>query len=395
MNTPYHRFFTVLLCMVAGSLQAGIISPCKSGPFPVETTNLEVADAFATLEPEQMDRYLIGAWDEKDGSIFWDSILKNPEDAWIVEVEVPEDEALYETLAGETLPVVVYVMYPTEEDNPREGYTFPHPRLGASFEHMTRKEETPLLSKEQLQYPLVILCHGIYAHSLYDVKHAEFLASQGYIVASISFGDGRIPPSSMKRGRSFIRPLEASAVLEAVLNDPVIGPRVNLHQIGISGHSFGGFTVYTSMGARKDGEAGTVHDDRFAAGVAASPWTGGYQGEVEYFPFTSDHSEMRYIDKPMLTIYGSADEITQPKYVLGASKQVQGPAYLVELRGEGHIYSPEGWADVQQWELMFFDAYLKGDKVALETLKSAESVEGGCEDFQHFDYRKNPKTETE
>ena len=379
--------FSAAWISVLANLQAETLKPREGARYPVEVTNLEIADEFVNLEPEQMDRYLIGAWDETEGGIFWDQILKSQDDAWVVDVEVPEDASLYETLAGETLPIVVYVMYPTEEGNTREGYTFPHPRLGATFKHMLREGEAPLISQDQSQFPLVVLCHGIYAHSIYDTQHAEFLASQGYIVAVISFGDGRIPPASMKRGRSFVRPLEAQAALEAVLADPVLGPRVNTEQIGISGHSFGGFTVYTSLGARKDGEPNTVHDSRFAAGVAASPWTGGYQGEVEYFPFTSDQSEMRYIDKPVLTVYGNADDITKPKYILGASKELQGPAYLVEMEVEGHIYSPGGWADLQQWELLFFDAYLKGDTDALEKLQKAESFEGGAIDHQRFNYR--------
>lgn len=386
------KCFITTIALFAGVefAAANTIAPREVELFPVEVTNLEIADEFSNLEPEQMDRYLIGAWDETDGPVFWDSILKYPEDAWIVDVKVPDDTSLYETLAGETLPVVVYVMYPTDEGNTREGFAFPHPRLGATFKHMVRKGETPLISDKEDQFPLVILCHGIYAHSIYDVRHAEFLASQGYIVAVISFGDGRIPPASMKRARSFVRPLEASAVLDAVLSDPVIGPRVNPEQIGISGHSFGGFTVYTAMGARKDGAINTVHDARFAAGVAASPWTGGYQGEVEYFPFTSDHSEMRYINKPVLTVYGNADKITQPKYILGACKQVTGPAYLVEMEGEEHIYTPGGWADLQQWELLFFDAYLKADPDALEKLQKTESIDGGAIDHQQFDYRTQP-----
>jgi len=372
---------------IVASVQAVTLKPREGALYPVEVSNLEVGDAYATLEPEQMDRYLIGAWDEKEGSVFWDQILKNQEDAWIVDVKVPDDASLYETLAGQTLPIVVYVMYPTEQNNTREGYTFPHPRLGATFQHMLKAGEAPLIANDREQYPLVVLCHGIYAHSIYDVRHAEFLASQGYIVAVISFGDGRIPPASIKRARSFVRPLEASAALQAVLDDPVIGPRVNQYQIGISGHSFGGFTVYTSLGARMDGEPNTAHDARFSAGVAASPWTGGFQGEVEYFPFTSDQSEMRTIRKPVLTVYGNADDVTRPKYILGAAKQVQGPAYLVEMEGEGHLYSPGGWADLQQWELLFFDAYLKGESDALEKLQTTESFEGGTVDRQHFNYR--------
>ncbi|MEQ9824052.1 MAG: hypothetical protein ABQ298_06680 [Puniceicoccaceae bacterium] len=376
----------LILC----TLSAVTLEPRERGPFPVEATNLEIAASHASLEPEQMDRYLIGAWDESSGAVFWDQILQHPDDAWIVEVTVPEDASLYESLAGESLSVVVYLMYPTVQENPRESYAFPHARLGATFEHMQREGQSPLISEQQAQYPLVILCHGIFAHSVYDVRHAEFLASQGYIVASISFGDGRISAENSMRVRSFLRPLEARSVLQAILDDPEFGPRVNPDQIGISGHSFGGFTVYTMMGARNDGEGKTVHDDRIAAGVAASPWTGGIQGDGEYLPFGPEHVEMRHIQKPVLTLFGSLDPVTQPKYIVGASRNVQGPAHLIELSGEEHNYSPGGWADMQQWELLFFDAYLKGDPQALQTLEQAESIRGGSDDRQHFDYRSQP-----
>ena len=84
---------------IYNSVSAEIIAPREAGTYPVEVTNIEIADEFLNLEPEKMDRYLIGAWDESEGGIFWDRILKHPEDAWVVDVKIPDDASLYETLA--------------------------------------------------------------------------------------------------------------------------------------------------------------------------------------------------------------------------------------------------------------------------------------------------------
>jgi dienelactone hydrolase len=365
-------------------LLAEVLTPAGSGPFPVESTNVEIAAEFSALHPSEIDLLLIGSWEEKKGPRFWNQILKHPDDAWVVELNVPDDENLYQSAAGETLPLVIYIAYPTVLDNDREGYSFPRPGIGADFQHMLRPGDKPLFSDSKKQFPLVIASHGVNAHSLFDVMHAQFLASHGYMVAVISHGDGRLPVSGQDRGLAFLRPLQASRVLDAILGDPVFGPRVDPGKIGIRGHSFGGFTVYAAMGARLDSEPLSVVDERIKVGVAASPWTGGTYPNGEYYPFGAEFEELRRIHQPILTFYGTLDQVTEARFILPAVQNLPGTTYLIELVNQPHAYAHGGWGDVQQWELLFMNAYLKEDPQALEILQTASSFAGGVEDRRHF-----------
>ncbi len=368
-------------------MNSGVLEALPVGPYAVETTNVEILDEYSNLSDAQMSEYLSGSRSLSAGEKFWDSLLKYPESAWVIPVEVPDDSNLYESLAARMHPLVVYVCYPTTNDNPRQSYAFPSSTATEVFQHMLPPGENPLFVEDTKRFPLVVLAHGLNAHSIYDIAHAQFLASHGYIVAAVSFGDGRAYTSSSNRGRAFVRPLGIQKVLDSILKNPVFSTRIDERHIGISGHSLGGYTVLSSLGARQDSEPEAVHDCRITAAVALSPWTGGYYRSGSYYPFGIEHEEMKRIRKPLLTIYGSADSVTRASYILPAVSEVQGPAFLVELIGQPHVYDAGGWQDAQQWELLFFDAYLRGIETSLDQMRSSRSFLGGADDIQHFDYR--------
>jgi hypothetical protein len=62
---------------------------------------------------------------------------------------------------------------------------------------------------------------------------------------------------------------------------------------------------------------------------------------------------------------------------------------VVELVDQPHIFEQGSWEDRDNWELLFFSAYLKNNPASLEMLKTARSMKGGNEDIQLFDYQRS------
>jgi len=69
-------------------------------------------------------------------------------------------------------------------------------------------------------------------------------------------------------------------------------------------------------------------------------------------------------------------------------KRLSGPTYVVELVDQPHVFETGSWEDRDNWELLFFSAYLKSNLASLETLKTGRSMKGGNEDVQLFDYQR-------
>ena len=89
----------------------------------------------------------------------------------------------------------------------------------------------------------------------------------------------------------------------------------------------------------------------------------------------------------MVSFFGTRDAATPASFILPAMKKLSGPIYVVELVDQPHIFEQGSWEDRDNWELLFFAAYLKHDAAALEMLKSGHSMKGGNEDVQLFDYQ--------
>ncbi|MDJ0938622.1 MAG: hypothetical protein QNJ00_02530 [Woeseiaceae bacterium] len=121
--------------------------------------------------------------------------------------------------------------------------------------------------------------------------------------------------------------------------------------------------------------------------MLAAPWVGGEYDSNEVFAFGDQNRDLANVTVPVLCAYGSRDEVTLASYILPAMKQLGGPTYVIELVDQPHVFEGGSWQDRDAWELLFFNAYLKGDRLALETLKTARSMQGGNADIQLFDYQ--------
>ncbi len=369
--------------------------PFGRGPYPVGSTNMEVAPEYAEIGDEAMHEILLGRATESGEVRFVSELLRYPESAFVTKVQVPDDDTLYGPASGMTLPVVTFVAFPSAPRARQRSYTFPyHDGEYGVFEDMLGPGEEPAFADPDGQYPLILLAHGATAHGLFDVRHAHKLASHGYIVAVITYGDDRtMQADDLNLHVPYLRPFLTKAVLDALLDSEMFGPYINADNIGITGHSFGGFTALAIAGGPYQGNTATVSDNRIKAGVVAAPWVGGHYDGSDVFAFGPDNTELNRVDIPIIGFFGTNDELTRASFILPAMKQLSGPTYVVELVDQPHVFDQDSWEDRDNWEILFFSAYLKHDPASLAILESAHSMKGGNEDIQLFDYQKSAGNE--
>ncbi|MEM7083140.1 MAG: alpha/beta fold hydrolase [Pseudomonadota bacterium] len=362
------------------------------GPYFVASTNVEIATAFEEVSDDDLHRYLLGIPKQNGQPRFLTDILKHPEAAWITNVRVPDNPAVYGPANDRYVPVVSYVVYPSTEPAASNRYSFPyHNSRYGEFEHMLEPEEEPDIQGRRAgaKYPLIVLSHGSGAHGFYDVGHAHQLASHGYIVAVITYGDDRFGYGDERRPhRAFLRPLVTGAVVDSLLMSAAFGPSIDPNRIGISGHSFGGFTGLAMAGGKYQSHPDSFVDDRVRAVVAAAPWTGNRYDGHDVYAFGENNQTLQNVTAPVLTVFGTNDQVTPSAFILPAMTQLAGPRYVVELVDQPHVFEGGSWADRDNWELLFFKAYLKDDDEALRALRRAENMVGGGDDRQLFEYQK-------
>lgn len=363
------------------------------GPYPVGSTNMEAAVEYADIGDDAMHGILLGRAGPSGQPRFITDILRYPDSAWVTRARVPDEPSMYGPASGMTLPVVSFIAFPSRAESLPKRYTFPYyDGLYGVFEDMLAPGEQPEFADPEERYPLIILAHGASAHGLYDVRHAHSLASHGYMVAVITYGDDRTAkPSHRNSHVSFLRPLITQAVLDSLLHSETFGPHIDAANIGISGHSFGGFTALALAGGPVEGNTASVSDGRITAGVIAAPWVGGHYDGDDFFAFGPENTGLNRVSIPIISFFGTRDEATLASFILPAMKQLSGPTYVIELVDQPHVFEDGSWEDRDNWELLFFSAYLKHDPASLATLEAARSMRGGNEDTQRFEYQKLPE----
>ncbi len=111
------------------------------------------------------------------------------------------------------------------------------------------KNGSPLGGKK---LPLILFSHGYSGHPYANSWFAEYLASGGYIVASVlhygnSFPQSMIPEIS---ARPWNRPKDMSVLLDYLLENPVWKERIDSTKIGAAGFSQGGVASLWLAGIR-------------------------------------------------------------------------------------------------------------------------------------------------
>jgi predicted dienelactone hydrolase len=192
------------------------------------------------------------------------------------------------------------------------------------------------VAADGLKRPLVVFSHGAGGNGSVYAWFGEYLAAHGYIVAMVYHYRANSYDSSALyvRSRLWQRPRDISLHITHLLQDEVWGPRIDPDQIGVAGHSQGGFTALWIGGAeinsdrfvayqrrwkenpvvpaylraqmRPDAEPALgLRDDRVKAAFAMAP--GDIQG------FGMDEAGLQRMAVPAYIIVGAGDTTTPPE----------------------------------------------------------------------------------
>lgn len=358
----------------------------ERGPYPVGTSDVRIAEEFSKLSGEEMDSYLIGS--RNGGEMrFMDSILADKNNALLFRVNIPQDQTIYGTAAGITLPIFMHVTYPTTAENKRSHYDFPYANTTDNrFDHVQTAGEKPIFADENKRYPLVFDSHGYTAHGYWGPSGSTMLSSHGFLAASVSYGDDRIASDWQNHLHENLRVFIAQEALDFLLTHPDYKDHIDSSRIAATGHSLGGFTSLALAGGKYNSVTNVITQPRVSAVIPSAPWTGGeLEDGILSMPFGNDYQGMRHIDVPMLGLYGTKDEGTRPEYVVPALAKTSGPRHVIALVDQPHVYEGGSWQDQANWVLLFLDAYFKENKASLELMKTASSIDGGNVDLQRFD----------
>lgn len=269
-------------------------------------------------------------------------------------------------------------------------------------------------------FPLVVFSHGIGAINFQSYFLMNHLASHGYIVVAPNHRQSSALTYSGKKyfAKSAVdRPQDISLVIDQMLarsDDPenFFYQKVDRQKIGVTGHSFGGYTTIASLGPPLD-VAGMREK---CAQFGESDWTGEWifcrdlaKSDLSYvedchpcaagderikaavalapaFPYLIAPGGLAQIDVPLLIVAGELDEITPPEtqvhlYFEGL---VQPDSLYLELARANHfsfssaceiaiaqrffpcgpeyLEASSGYAHIRTATVAFFGRHILGDE---------------------------------
>jgi predicted dienelactone hydrolase len=242
------------------------------------------------------------------------------------------------------------------------------------------------------RFPVIIFSHGALASKENYSGLGQYWASYGYVSIHPSHADSIADSGFRGTLRQALsdprawenRPEDISFIIDSLAHVETFAPqlvgKLDLHHIGVGGHSFGAYTASLIGGTTivLPGKAApqSFADKRVSAVVLLSPQGEGILG-------LSAHS-WDAVRVPMLLMYGSRDFGPFGEEPVWRSEAfAKGPAgnkYEVELEGGTHmgfagLIEVEGHhAEVFQCAkletLAFWDAYLRQDPKAKEYIES-------------------------
>lgn len=114
------------------------------------------------------------------------------------------------------------------------------------------------MSRRSSQYPLVLLSHGANGSAQSMMWLGHRLAAAGYLAAAVD----HLGPDNCEQQLAGIfylsdwhlweRPRDLSVVLDRLLDDELLGPRIDRQRLGAAGFSAGGASVISLAGGRLD-----------------------------------------------------------------------------------------------------------------------------------------------
>ncbi|PJF36635.1 MAG: hypothetical protein CUN49_04370 [Candidatus Thermofonsia Clade 1 bacterium] len=282
-------------------------------------------------------------------------------------------------------------------------------------------------------YPLIIFSHGYGSHAAQSVFLTEQLASHGFTVLAVNHNGSTRGDTDAQTSLTlgwYWRPrdvLSQIAWAEAVNADPqsAFYGLFDFARIGVSGHSYGGYTALAAAGAQldfkalsaycaqasrldlaclardaepflsqvlvRDAKRGTwrvPHDERVAAVLALAPFNAPIMGA----------QGLAAVNVPTFVMVGTADSVTPPERDAYPIYEQVGAAHkaLLSLEGAEHMIfsdcipllatlphcndavweAARAQAIIKHFAMAFFSATLKGDSTARQVLNTPAVFEG-------------------
>lgn len=154
----------------------------------------------------------------------------------------------YDWRAAKTHALLVTIWYPASASSIEQPQTVGSPNtplfLAGNAAPAAEFPDAPR------QFPLVLLSHGTGGSAMQLAWLGTYLAAHGYIAAAVNHpGDNALEPYTLQ---GFIlwwlRARDLSVVLDHLLADPLIGPRIDKSRVGAAGFSLGGYTMIELAG---------------------------------------------------------------------------------------------------------------------------------------------------
>lgn len=230
-----------------------------------------------------------------------------------------------------------YVFYPTGQAS---GIT----DIGPYKVHATR-DAAPLSGAK----PLIVISHGNGGSDLGHNNLATYLASHGFVVATLEHPKDNFHDTSGVGHASVLvgRPVQVRATIDALLADPQWKTLIDAHRIGVAGFSAGGYTSLLVVGAvpkfsrfidychryPKDqpvcGNYPKIAAEARSQGMTPEQWVASIQRSLPRWGGTADprvkaafvmaplslvfdQQDIAGIDRPVFLYYGDADQILIP-----------------------------------------------------------------------------------
>ncbi|MGH7820619.1 MAG: alpha/beta hydrolase family protein [Candidatus Binatia bacterium] len=194
-------------------------------------------------------------------------------------------------------------------------------------------------------YPLVAFSHGFGGHRRQTTFLCTHLASHGYVVGAVDHTGNSIldvvqavmmlqmggaPPDPASLLREFIvhRPADVSFMIDGLLDGSIgeVAVMVDAARIGMSGHSFGGWTTL----------AVAARDRRIRAALPLAPAGGSSPLPVDPLKEALDFDWGR--DVPTLFIVADRDTLLPLAGMHELYEKTQGPKRMVVLRNADHMH---------------------------------------------------------
>jgi predicted dienelactone hydrolase len=192
------------------------------------------------------------------------------------------------------------------------------------------------------RYPVILFSHGYGSHRRQSTFLCTHLASHGYVVGTVDHtgntmldvmrqiiqaqSGGELPPfTEQAKELASQRQPDMSFLLDALLGGE-FAAAVDGERVGITGHSFGGWTTIVT----------TAHDRRIRAAVPLAP-AGGSNPLSDEFSVPDDHFAWGR-DVPTLYIVADRDTLLPLRGIRELFDRTRSPKRMVVLRNADHMH---------------------------------------------------------